>query len=39
MQNNTDVLIADQLIEKGIRQQDIVLGFLPVEIRQQLSTT
>jgi hypothetical protein len=27
-QNNTDVLIADELIEHGVSRSDIVLGFL-----------
>jgi hypothetical protein len=28
-QNNTEYLIADELIEKGVAREDIVLGFLP----------
>lgn len=28
-QNNTDALIADELIERGIERGDIVLGFVP----------
>jgi hypothetical protein len=32
-QNNTDVLIADELIERGVNASDIVLGFLPEEVR------
>jgi hypothetical protein len=28
-QNNTAYLIADELIEKGVAREDIVLGFLP----------
>lgn len=32
-QNNTDALIADELIAKGILKTDIVLGFLPETAR------
>lgn len=32
-QNNTDTLIADELIERGISRTDIVLGFIPEKIR------
>jgi hypothetical protein len=32
-QNNTDVLIADELIEKGVLKTDIVLGFVPEKYR------
>jgi hypothetical protein len=28
-QNNTEEMIADELIEKGVAREDIVLGFLP----------
>lgn len=28
-ENNTDVLIADELIERGVAPEDIVLGFIP----------
>ncbi len=33
LQNNTDVLIADELIERGILKTDIVLGFIPEKFR------
>lgn len=33
-QNNTDVLIADELVAKGIAHSDIVLGFIAPEKRQ-----
>ena len=33
-QNNTDIMIADELIEKGIAKQDIVLGFIEPQARQ-----
>jgi hypothetical protein len=32
-QNNTQYLIADELIEKGVAQEDIVLGFLSEQDR------
>jgi hypothetical protein len=32
-QNNTDVLIADELIDKGVSRSDIVLGFVPEKAR------
>lgn len=32
-QNNTDVLIADELEEKGIQKSDIILGFIPEKYR------
>lgn len=32
-QNNTDVLIADELVEKGVNREDIVLGFVPEKAR------
>jgi XisI protein len=32
-QNNTDVLIADELIERGVLKSDIVLGFVPEKVR------
>ena len=32
-QNNTDVLIADELEEKGVAKSDIVLGFVPEKAR------
>jgi hypothetical protein len=32
-QNNTDVLIADELIERGVLKSDIVLGFIPENVR------
>ena len=35
-QNNTDVLVADELIRRGILQTDIVLGFLSEQARQRL---
>lgn len=34
-QNSTDVLIADELIERGVSRSDIVLGFIPEKVRQQ----
>jgi XisI protein len=33
-QNNTDVLIADELMERGVLRSDIVLGFVPENARQ-----
>lgn len=32
-QNNTDILIADELVERGIPKSDIVLGFVPEKVR------
>ncbi len=32
-QNNTDVLIADELVEKGVAKSDIVLGFVAPKAR------
>jgi XisI protein len=32
-QNNTDSLIADEIVEKGIPKSDIVLGFIPEKTR------
>ena len=32
-QNNTDVLIADELEERGVPKSDIVLGFVPPHAR------
>lgn len=32
-QNNTDALIADELVEKGVSREDIVLGFVPEKAR------
>ncbi|MDZ7898016.1 MAG: XisI protein [Arcicella sp.] len=32
-QNSTDVLIADELIERGVLKSDIVLGFIPENVR------
>lgn len=32
-QNNTDVLIADELEAKGVAKLDIVLGFVPEKVR------
>jgi hypothetical protein len=32
-QNNTDVLIAQELMDKGIDKSDIVLGFVPENAR------
>jgi XisI protein len=32
-QNNTDILIADELVEQGVLKSDIVLGFIPEKIR------
>jgi XisI protein len=31
--NNTDVLVADDLVEMGIPKSDIVIGFLPESVR------
>ncbi len=32
-QNNTQALIADELIEKGVKKEDIVLGFVAPSLR------
>lgn len=32
-QNNSDVLIADELIERGVLKSDIILGFIPENVR------
>jgi hypothetical protein len=32
--NNTDILVAEELIKKGIPPSDIVLGFHPAHVRQ-----
>jgi XisI protein len=32
-QNNTDVLIADELMERGVEKSDIVLGFISEKAR------
>ena len=32
-QNNTDSMIADELMEKGVQKSDIVLGFVPEKAR------
>ena len=34
-QNNTELLIADILIEKGVKKSDIVLGFIPPYFREE----
>ncbi len=34
-QNNTDCLIADELVERGVLPQDIVLGFVSERAREQ----
>ena len=31
-ENNTEALIADELIEKGVASEDIILGFVESEI-------
>jgi hypothetical protein len=33
-QNNTDVLIADELVEMGVEKSDIVLGFIAPNLRE-----
>jgi hypothetical protein len=33
-QNNTEAMIADELMEKGVAKEDIVLGFVEPEARQ-----
>ena len=33
-QNNTDVMIADELIRKGVNKEDIVLGFIAPSMRR-----
>jgi hypothetical protein len=32
-QNNTDILVADELMQKGIAAQDIILGFIAPDLR------
>lgn len=32
-QNNTDLLIADELVDKGVEKSDIVLGFISEKAR------
>ena len=32
-QNNIDALIADELVERGVAKEDIVLGFVPENVR------
>ncbi|MDX2249010.1 MAG: XisI protein [Bacteroidia bacterium] len=32
-QNNTDIMIADELSERGIPSSDIILGFVPEKMR------
>jgi hypothetical protein len=32
--NNTDILITDELVERGIPKSDIVIGFIPESLRQ-----
>ncbi len=32
-QNNTDAMIADELMERGVPKSDIVLGFVPERVR------
>ncbi len=32
--NNTDVLVAEELVKKGIRPSDIVLSYVPERVRQ-----
>jgi XisI protein len=32
-QNRTDIEVGDELIARGIPKSDIVIGFLPVEMR------
>ena len=33
-QNNTDILIADELISKGVNKDDIILGFIAPTMRR-----
>ena len=33
-QNNTDIMIADELMDKGVHKEDIVLGFRPLAERK-----
>ncbi len=33
-ENNTEAMIADELMEKGVSREDIVLGFVEPEIRE-----
>jgi hypothetical protein len=32
--NNTDILLFDELMERGILKTDLVIGFLPESVRQ-----
>ncbi|MEY4904822.1 MAG: hypothetical protein RLZZ292_2637 [Bacteroidota bacterium] len=32
--NNTDILVAEELVKKGVASSDIVLGFQPENVRQ-----
>jgi hypothetical protein len=32
-QNNTEAMIADELIERGVDKQDVILGFVPPKER------
>ena len=32
-QNNTDIMIADELVARGVPKSDIVLGFIAPEVR------
>ena len=34
-ENNTEALIADELVEKGVAQEDIILGFLESDMTYQ----
>lgn len=38
-QNNTDVLIADELVRRGIEKMDIILGFLSEQARQRMESS
>lgn len=38
-QNNTDVLIADELISRGVDKTDIILGFISEQARQHSKLT
>ncbi len=33
-QNNTEIFVADELIERGVSREDIVLGFQPPVVRK-----
>lgn len=35
MANNTDILIAQELVKRGVPRKDIVLGFQPPSVRPQ----